>query len=463
MRPGTNYGHADRLHYGNGKNAAKLQLRTSLNSFTVGGMQSAAITVDQAFELARTYHGYGQLPAAEGLYRQVLKCSPLHTEAIYLLGVVAWKYLRHEEAIELFQRAFASNPRFTDALNCLACVFMELGEIAKAIPPLERALAITPDFADAHCNLSTAYHLTGAFEKGWREYEWRDRRPGFRGARFDVVGNRWTGGPAENQTILVYIEQGIGDTIQFLRYLPILQERSRARIVFACHLELVSLVRSHPINDCEIIPSAKPGEYFAAPAFDFQTPMLSLPLALGLFDPLPMPAPYLSANPDLRAQWRTRMGARAGMRVGLVWSGSPAHGRDAERSVAPNELRPLLKTAGAQFYSIQLETRGALPPDLSALGVIDAAEHIADFSDTAALLAELDLIITVDTAVAHLAGAMGRPVWLLLPFLPDWRWGMSGEDTPWYPTMRLFRQQFARDWDEVIQRVAAELHAFTTV
>jgi hypothetical protein len=184
--------------------------------------------------------------------------------------------------------------------------------------------------------------------------------------------------------------------------------------------------------------------------------LLSLPLELGQFDPLHMTRPYLQADPQLRAQWRERLASPPAMRVGLVWAGNPEHPSNFSRSLAPELLAPILKQKGIQAYSLQVARKGVAraPGDL---GIIDLTADIADFADTAALIAELDLIISVDTSVAHLAGALGRPLWLLLSFVPDWRWGLGREDSPWYPTMRLFRQSVAGEWESVIQRVADEL------
>jgi hypothetical protein len=195
------------------------------------------------------------------------------------------------------------------------------------------------------------------------------------------------------------------------------------------------------------------------PPYDFQVPLLSLPVALGVFEPLPMAQEYLRADPGLRQKWRERLGPVSAIRVGLVWAGNPEHLLDRLRSIAPERLLSLLQLSGFQFYCLQPGIRTGSALRLIEAGVIDLTMHISDFADTAAFVAELDLVISVDTAVAHLAGAMGRPVWTLLPFVRDWRWGLEGETTPWYPTMRLFRQPAYDDWDSVVQSVAAELEA----
>jgi hypothetical protein len=189
------------------------------------------------------------------------------------------------------------------------------------------------------------------------------------------------------------------------------------------------------------------------PEFDWHLPLMSLPLALRIFEPLPMGEPYLHADAGLRASWRERLGPSSELRVGLAWKGNPAHKRDRVRSMALTTMAGLLKSPGVRFYSLQAGADQAERESLAAADVIDWTSHLANFAETAALVAELDLIISVDTAVAHLAGALGRPVWTLLPYAADWRWGQEAETTPWYPTMRLFRQHERGDWRSVLRRV----------
>jgi hypothetical protein len=205
----------------------------------------------------------------------------------------------------------------------------------------------------------------------------------------------------------------------------------------------------------EVVPYPNPAA--PPPRFDQHLSLLSAPLALRLIEPLSTTAPYLHADGALRAAWRQRLGPVSPFRVGLAWAGNPKHPNDRNRSIGFTALDPILHVPGVDFYSLQIANARVLPSQLSGAGILDFTTHLSDFADTAALMAELDLIITVDTAVAHLAGALGRRVWTLLPFVPDWRWGLAREDTPWYPTMRLFRQTRAGDWEAVIQRVAGEL------
>jgi hypothetical protein len=203
------------------------------------------------------------------------------------------------------------------------------------------------------------------------------------------------------------------------------------------------------------IPAVLSAAPDSLPPFDCHVPLLSLPLALGLSEPLPRPGGYLDADPALRRQWRERLGAPA-LRVGLAWAGNPEKSSDRLRSIPQEKLLPLLRAAGIEFYSLQVGVGQNAPPAWRDTGLIDLTAHMTDFAETAAFVAELDLVISVDTAVAHLAGAMGKPVWTLVPFAPDWRWGLQSESTPWYPTMRLFRQSSAGDWDSVVERICEE-------
>jgi hypothetical protein len=272
---------------------------------------------------------------------------------------------------------------------------------------------------------------------------------------------QWSGAAAPGKTILVHAEQGIGDTIQFLRYVPFVLERACvSRVIFECSPELLRLFNQNNIRNVEIV-ARQHWEAAASLPFDCHVPLLSLPLALEMFEPHSEVKPYLHAEEDLCATWRQRLGQNRVLRVGLAWAGNPMHRHDHRRTIYFEKLLPILRVPDVSFYNLQIGMPHTLSMQFVASGLLDLTEGICDFADTAALIAELDLVITVDTAVAHLAGALGRPVWTLLPFMPDWRWGLKREDTPWYSTMRLFRQPKAGDWESVIARVAGELHALS--
>jgi tetratricopeptide (TPR) repeat protein len=426
----------------------------------------------------------GRLAEAIASFEQALQLRPDLPEALVNLGSALIDARRFHEAIPICQRALALRPdlpqphntlgsawieigRIDDAVNSIRCAlalqpdFPEAhhnlgvalshrGEWEPAIACFHRALALKPNFADAHYNLGCLLLLLGCHEEGWRQYEWRWRDRGFAGWQRASSAPRWEGTRLDGRTLLLHAEQGFGDAIQFLRYVPLVRERAgAARVIVACPRELLRLLAQTGDWNAEIIDRDGCG---GLPSFDVQLPLLSLPLVLEKMKPLTMPHAYLRAAPELRAAWRERLGPAADFRVGVAWAGSPLHLSDHRRSIAPERFLASLRMPGVSCHSLQVEPR--TPPDA---GIPDLAGHLGDFADTAALIAELDLIITVDTAVAHLAGALGRPVWTLLPFIPDWRWGLEREDTPWYPTMRLFRQPAAGDWDSVIQRIVGEL------
>ena len=294
---------------------------------------------------------------------------------------------------------------------------------------------VDPDLAEAHWNLALALLATGDFERGWQEHEWRWRA--------NVIGPEqsfrqplWLGAEdLTGKTILLHNEQGLGDALQFVRYAPQVRQRG-ARVVLRVQRPLLSLMAGLAGADHVI------AEGDALPEFDYHCPLLSLPLAFGThLQNIPAGIPYLHPAADRLAKWQSILGERTAPRIGLAWSGNPAHKNDRNRSIALKQLLPLLSVPGVRFVSLQRDLR---EDDAAVLGNLPALVSIGaqldDFADTAAAISLLDLVITVDTAVAHLAGALGKPVWVLLPFAPDWRWLLKREDSPWYPTARLFRQ-----------------------
>jgi hypothetical protein len=299
-----------------------------------------------------------------------------------------------------------------------------MNRAAEAIAAYDDALALAPDHADALWNRSLALLLTGDYAAGWRDFEWRWRRSDAPPQPpFDYP--LWLGEESlEGRGILLHAEQGLGDTIQMLRYVPLVAALG-ARVTLAVPLTLMGLALS-------VGGAASVVTQGAPVAADFHCPLMSLPLAMGArIDALPAEVPYLSAPADRIAEWRTRLGPQTRRRIGLAWSGSATHTNDRNRSIPLATLSPLLG-AEAEFISLQPDYREADAAVMGADGrIADWSGALADFTDTAALIAALDLVITADTAVAHLAGALGRPVWILLPWAPDYRWGLSGETSPW--------------------------------
>jgi tetratricopeptide (TPR) repeat protein len=326
------------------------------------------------------------------------------------------------------------------AQHNLAVVLADQGRFQEAIAAYSRAIELKPDSVEARCHLAELYLLLGDFERGWKEHEWR--LP----IAYPNNPRRWDGGELNGKTILPYGEQEFGDVIQFVRYVPMVAEKG-GRIIFVCHEKLIRLLASMP-HIAQIVSLKQP-----TPPFDVFCPLLSLPLALGTaLHAIPANVPYLKSE-------RPRLGKKPGvLRVGLAWAGNPEHWDDLRRSIPLDQFAPLSAIPGIEFYSLQVGPAPRQANDSSApLPLIDLTSELQDFADTATLIESLDLVITVDTVVAHLAGAMGKPVWVLLAAMPDWRWMLDRADSPWYPTMRLFRQESTGSWSHVIWRIADSL------
>ena len=316
---------------------------------------------------------------------------------------------------------------------------------------LDRALAINPDYAEAHHYKAYLQLLTGDFDKGWREHEWRwltgDMKPhGFKGPL-------WDGKNLAGRTILLHCEQGLGDSIQFIRYARMVKEKG-GRVLLSCPSALARLFTGMEGVD-EIFPDVR-----TLPGYDCHAPLLSLPLHFATTpDTIPAAVPYLRAEAAQVHVWRDRLAPLPGLRVGVAWRGNPIHKNDRNRSMAPALFSGFLDLDSIAVVSLQKDGNA---DEIAALGArgpfLDAGPMLDDLADTAALMTNLDLVVTVDTSVCHLAGALGVPVWTLLPFAPDWRWLLAREhDSPWYPTMRLFRQPAPDDWQSVTARVRAAL------
>ena len=319
-----------------------------------------------------------------------------------------------------------------------------------------RALSLDPANREAHWNFAQVLLLMGRLREGWAEYAWRTKCEEFRAVNWNFKQPLWDGSDLGGRTVLLYTEQGFGDTIQFLRYLPMVAAQGTDKggdVILHCPPPLTRLFKAAPAAD-GIQLVTKIGDT----PFDLQAPLHGLP---GLFattlDTIPADVPYLRPPGNTPPALETS----GGFKVGLVWAGNSKHKNDANRSVGFERFQPLLDIKGVDFYSLQVgeRSRDIGAPGLSGLDgkIFDLGKDLGDFADTAAAVGQLDLVITVDTSVAHLAGALGTPVWTLLPWVPDWRWLLDRDDSPWYPTMRLFRQPAAGDWDAVIDEVGAAL------
>jgi len=377
-------------------------------------------------------------------YRRAIELKPDYADAWNNLGGTLRELDRLSEAESAIGRAIQIEPNLASAHSNLAIVLMDQQRFIEAIESFHRAIAARPDYREAHHNLGMLHLLLGDFQRGWEEYQWRPITP------LQIRQPTWRGEDLRGKTIFLHAEQGIGDTIQFARFIPILQEKG-AHVLIGCHPELSGLVGG-------LAQIVHRGDRF--PPFDFYCPLLNVPMVLGTnVNNIPARIPYLKADEERSKLWRERLGPRKGnLRVGLAWAGSPKHADDARRSIALEKFAPVLANPNIEFISLQVGPAGARA---AQHGMVDFTSELRDFSDTAALVDQLDLVVTVDTAVAHLAGAMAKPTWVLLAKTPDWRWLLGRADSPWYPGLRLFRQERRGDWDAVIEAIAQKLPEFS--
>jgi Tfp pilus assembly protein PilF len=391
----------------------------------------------------------GRLDQAMDCYRQAIKLKPHYPDAQYNLALALAGKGSLEEAIGCFRLAIQLKPDFAEAHSNLGNALWFTGQIDQATQQYQKALALNPDLPEAHLNLGVVHLAQGDYQRGWLEYDWRlkIKRPG-RLPPFQQP--RWDGKPLHGRTLLIHAEQGFGDSIFFSRYIP-RAAQSGARLILGCQPELARLLSK--LARFEQIATS-PSQL---PPFDVHCPLPSLPLVMGLRGPddVPWTGPYLKSDPETRRKFSDFI-QQAGrkLKVGLCWSGGPT---PPGRSIPLPMLAPLANP-NVQFYSLQIgqaSIDAKSPPP--GMNLIDPTPRITDFSDTAALIDQLDLVVSIDTAAAQLAAALGQPVLTLLNHASDWRWLLAREDSPWYPTMRLFRQQSAGDWQTVIARVASEI------
>jgi tetratricopeptide (TPR) repeat protein len=392
----------------------------------------------------------GDLEQAIAAYRRALELHPDMTEAHANLGRALLRLSRHDQAIAEFTRALAMRPDQPDVEHDLGNALREAGRLDEAIGAYQRSLSTRPEFPDSHFGLGWTYLLKGDFERGWAEYEWRAKLQDAAPHTRQFSEPRWQGEDLRGRRILLHAEQGFGDTLLAFRFVPLVTARG-GRVVVQCPAPLLPLLAAQSGIE-QAIEDGQP-----IPPVDVQCPLMSLP---GVFttslETIPATVPYIHAPLDLVEMWRKRLDESTGViNVGLAWSGKPV---PPNRSVPLATLAPLAQFPGVRWHSLQVgaaATEARTPP--AGMKLTDWSRQLTDFAQTAGLIANLDLMITIDTAVAHLAGAMGKPTWLMLQYAPDWRWQRSRADSPWYATMRLFRQPRPGDWGEVISRIAAEL------
>lgn len=444
-----------------------MTLRRLKRSEEAAGVLERAVALDPSYVFALSNLGnalrdLGRLAEAEDRFRAALALAPDFAQGYSNLGNVLKDQGRLEEAFALYARAQALAPSFADAPYNKGCILHEQGRLDAAAAAYKQALACQPDYADAHWNLAHLKLLNGDFEGGWRDYEWRWRKTGALAHGYSAP--LWDGGDLAGRTILLHAEQGLGDSLQFVRYAPMVKAKG-GRVVLSVPKPLVRLFRLSMPEIDEIVAQGDPAPL---PPHHCRAPLMSLPLLFGTrLETVPAKVPYLAAAPDQAASWAARVGeiAQGKKKIGLVWAGSPrpdladAHAVDQRRSMRLEQFAPLAGIEGVHFFSLQKGEGTALqaqtPP--AGMALADLMDEARDFADTAAFVAALDLVIGVDTSVIHLAGGMGKPVWVLSRFDGCWRWLLERADSPWYPTLRLFRQKRPADWENVVAEVKAAL------
>ncbi|HWY85853.1 MAG TPA: tetratricopeptide repeat protein [Gemmataceae bacterium] len=402
----------------------------------------------------------GHLAEAAACYRQVLAIDPGHANAHVNLGTLHKEEGQLDQAAFCYRQALGIDPRNASACNNLGNILMDQGQPAEAMALYSEALRLEPAHASTRCNLAQLRLLQGELPEAWSDYEYRWNRPGT--MPYHGEWPRWDGSPFEGKTILLHPEQGLGDTIQFIRFAPLVQQRG-GRVVFECQPELVPLLTGVPGVD-QLVEAGTP-----LPSFDVHALLMSLPNIFGTtLATIPAGVPYLRADAARVEYWRQELAPLVGFKVGIAWQGSRAHKRDRYRSVRLTDFEALRRVEGVRFVSLQKGPgteqlqggvgRTASPAHVGdRFPVLDLSDRLDTFLDTAAVLMNLDLVVSVDTAVAHVAGALGVRVWVALAIGPDWRWLLHRADSLWYPTMRLFRQSRFGDWSEVFERIAAEV------
>jgi tetratricopeptide (TPR) repeat protein len=442
-------------------------------------MAQQTYTIPQALEMAVGHHQAGRLADAEAIYRRILEVQPRHPSALHNLAEIACRVRKYDAALDLARQAIAVEPENANNHNTLAVVLFGMGRADESMAACLRALELNPNFSNAHANLGicladrgdlpasiAAFEkaieldpnnpyahdglglsllMSGQLQRGWAEQEWRWDKYTFTPRRL-TSERHWKGEDLSGKSIFLYVEQGYGDIIQFCRYVPLLAQRG-AGVYLEQIAEMGGLLRK--------LPGLSGMAAEGAEKFDFVCPLMSVPLWFGTnLETIPGHTPYLEADPARAAAWREFFSSDKSFKIGIAWAGRPSHANDHNRSTTLASFAPLADVPQVAFYSLQKGQSVVVPEGMK---LIDLSARLEDFDGTAAAIAQLDLVITVDTAVAHLAGALDKPVWNLLAFCPDWRWMLNRSDTPWYPSMRLFRAPARGDWAGLMRQVKEAL------
>jgi tetratricopeptide (TPR) repeat protein len=400
--------------------------------------------------LGNVFRSLGRMDDAVSCLRRAVQLRPDYADAEFNLGMALQESGLLSEAIVRYQRALRLDPRHASAMNNLGTAYQEDGQFRLAADCYRQAVAQDALIAGAHSNLATLLLMTGDFQAGWLEYEWRWKTGEF--ARREFPLPRWNGEPIKGRTVFLWAEQGYGDTIQFIRYARLVKELG-AKVVLECQEPLLKVLAGCSGVSRMIAPGR-------AAVFDVHAPLLSLPGIFGTsMETIPADVPYVFAEPGLIELWRERLRYASGFRIGINWAGRADTAQRKQRDIPIEHFAALAELPGVRLISLQ---KGSGDPSLALRAcVVDFGDELdtqhGAFMDTAAIMMNLDLVITSDTSVAHLAGALGVPVWVALPFVRDWRWMLERSDSPWYPTMRLFRQKSRGDWAGVFQEIETAL------
>ena len=398
------------------------------------------------YNLGIARHGEGRPATASRLWQRAICIAPGYGRALNNLGGLLGHEDRNAAAFETLRRALIAEPQFSGAWNNLGAVEERAGHLRAACHAYRRAIAVAPAYPEAHKNLGIALLRDGGGAEGWEEYEWRWRTAEFAPHRRDFDCPAWQGEAIPHGLLLLHAEQGLGDSIQFCRYAS--RAAERAEIVLEVQPALVPLMK-RLAGAARIIARGDPLPVVAA-----HCPLMSLPRFFGVVADA---VPYLQPETVILERWAQRLPRDGGLRVGLVWAGSPTYRNDHWRSIAFAELAPLRQVPAVRWYSLQIGDKAREMAQAPGAAIEDLSREVVDFRDEAAALCHLDLLISVDTAAAHLAGALGRPTWVLLSSAADWRWGIEGPDTRWYPSLRLYRQAVAGDWAGVLTAMVRDL------
>lgn len=424
---------------GNSEVAAKMMLR----AIAIDGSNG-----DYHFALGVSLQSLQEYDAALTAFRRTVELDPQNVLARFRVGNVLQLAGRLDDAMAQYESILALDPDSSEAEFNIGNVFRLQGKLIEARSRYKRALQLQPDSVDGRWNLSLLDLLEGDYAAGWPLYEVRQQRSTPNLRKFPKP--QWKGEPLQGARILLHAEQGLGDTLQFLRYVPMVVD-SGGHVLLDVPEEILRLAAEIP-GVAAVIATGQP-----IPDFAWQCPLMSLPLAFGTtLDSIPAQMPYLTVPDDARLNAAQRIWPDQGLRVGLVWGAVTRFFEDSDRSIPLSLFASILNTNDVHFFSLQMGTP-AQQLETAGLPIQDLRSAITDLADTAALMSHLDLVITVDTSVAHLAGALGKPTWVLLPFSSDWRWLTERDDSPWYPTVRLFRQARPRHWESVLERVYSEL------